>query len=61
MSSKQISITIQAETLKKLDLERGITKRSSIIEYLISQYLEKSEGKNPPAKDPKTTNHGDSK
>lgn len=42
MSSQPICITLKEQTIKNLDKIRGLTKRSTIIESIISQYLDKN-------------------
>jgi metal-responsive CopG/Arc/MetJ family transcriptional regulator len=41
MPTLQISITLERETIKKLDNARGLTKRSTLIESIISEFLTK--------------------
>jgi len=41
MSTSQVSVSLSNGTIKKLDSLRGLTKRSTIIEKILSDYLEK--------------------
>ena len=53
MSTNRITVTVDEKTLENLDQVRGLIKRSTIIQQLISDFLVKSEGKNPSVKVPK--------
>ena len=52
MSTIQISITLENETIDKLDSVRGLAKRSTVIQSIVSEYLEKKRGNSPIAKNP---------
>lgn len=39
MSTIPISVTLRAETIQNLDKVRGLTKRSTIIDDILSDYL----------------------
>ena len=55
MSTNRITVTVDEKTLENLDQVRGLIKRSTIIQQILSDYLSNSEGKNPSVKVPKTT------
>jgi metal-responsive CopG/Arc/MetJ family transcriptional regulator len=42
MASKQISITLEKDTLDYLDEFRGLTKRSTVIQDIIANFIEKN-------------------
>lgn len=44
MSTSQVSISLNDKTIKKLDSVRGLTKRSTIIEKILSDFLDKKKG-----------------
>lgn len=41
MSTNRITVTVDEKTLENLDEFRGLTKRSTIIQEIISDYLDK--------------------
>ena len=55
MSTNRITVTVDEKTLENLDEFRGLTKRSTIIQKILSDFLSNSEGKNPSVKVSKTT------
>ena len=56
MSTSQVSISLNDKTIKKLDSVRGLTKRSTIIEKILSDFLDKKKGfSHPIGTNPKTT------
>ena len=50
MSTNRITVTVDEKTLENLDQVRGLIKRSTIIQQILSDYLSNSEGKNPSVK-----------
>ena len=60
MSTIQISITLENETIDKLDSVRGLAKRSTVIQSIVSEYLEKKSGNSPIAKNHPRMTKGDS-
>ena len=44
MSTTQISITLQEQTLEKLDKICGLVPRSAYIENVLAEHLKKSKG-----------------
>ena len=58
MSTSPLSITLEQETIKRMDNARGLVKRSTLIESILSEFLDKSEGENPSVKVPKVSPKG---
>lgn len=42
MSTIHITLTLKIETLEKLDAYRGLAKRSTVIESIISEFFNKN-------------------
>ncbi len=61
MSTSPISVTLADKTIEKIDKSRGLSKRSTFIDSILSNYLDNSEGKNPSVKDTKMTKSKGSK
>jgi len=56
MSAIKISISLNEQTLKGLDIERGLVTRSAFIDYILGKSLKKKVGKVSSTK-PSTQDH----
>ncbi len=53
MTTSPVTITLDTDTIKKIDEVRGLTKRSTLIESILSDFLINSERKTSQSRHPR--------